>query len=92
MTDDAVERARDALETCRSLLVLTGAGISAESGVPTYRGPGGKYERDPTLKSVLSAENLRARPEEVWEHVNEVRIIVSQARPNAARTGDTHSG
>jgi len=84
MTDDAVGRAREALGACRSLLVLTGAGISAESGVPTYRGPGGKYEQDSGLKSKLTAESLRARPEEVWNHVNEVRTTVSRARPNAA--------
>jgi len=35
--DAAVARARDAVAAARSLLVLTGAGISAESGIPAFR-------------------------------------------------------
>ena len=84
MTEDSIRQARAVLEACRSLLVLTGAGISAESGVPTYRGPGGKYEKDTTLPSKLTAANLKARPEQVWEHVNRSRITVSKAEPNEA--------
>ena len=34
------------LRQCRSLLFVTGAGVSADSGVPTYRGIGGLYEVD----------------------------------------------
>jgi len=35
--DEALVRARDALSAARSIVVLTGAGISAESGIPTFR-------------------------------------------------------
>ena len=38
----------DALRGCRRVLVVTGAGMSAESGLPTYRGIGGLYEGDGT--------------------------------------------
>ena len=40
MSLDAV---RDLIAPARSIVVLTGAGISAESGVPTFRGPGGLW-------------------------------------------------
>ena len=40
---DDIARARSLLEDARSILVLTGAGISAESGVPTFRGKGGLW-------------------------------------------------
>ena len=43
MTAD-VERARGLLAEAKRIVVLTGAGISAESGVPTFRGPGGLWK------------------------------------------------
>lgn len=86
MNDASPELVRAAriLARSRSLLVLTGAGISAESGVPTYRGPGGLYERDPSLLSRLTAEGFRREPRAVWEHVDEIRRVVAGVSPNRA--------
>jgi len=36
---------RELVRQCKSLVVLTGAGVSAESGVPTFRGAGGYWRR-----------------------------------------------
>ena len=54
------------LRQCRRLLFITGAGISADSGLPTYRGIGGLYERDLTeggipIESALSGRILPRR-------------------------------
>jgi len=49
-----------------SLLVITGAGISAESGLRTYRGKQGLYEEWLELTAVLSAEGLARQPAAVW--------------------------
>lgn len=79
-----VHQAAEILSQSRSLLVLTGAGVSAESGIPTYRGPGGIYEETPSLTSTLTADNLREKPDEVWKHIDSLRQLVSRSRPNRA--------
>jgi NAD-dependent deacetylase len=63
------------------VIVLTGAGISAESGVPTFRGKGGLWEKyDPT--EVATAEALRSRPHKVWEMHDALRQVLAGCKPN----------
>lgn len=65
------------------VLVITGAGISAESGIPTFRGPGGHWRNlDPTKLATEAA--FRADPELVWEWYRERRQNIRHAQPNAA--------
>ena len=71
------------LGKARRLLVLTGAGVSAESGMPTYRGPEGIYTKDPDAPVVLSAEGLADDPDRVWQHVDAMRIQAKAAEPNS---------
>ena len=60
------EAARMWVRASRSLCVLTGAGVSAESGVPTFRGPEGLWKRrDPISLAILEA--FAQDPKEVWE-------------------------
>jgi NAD-dependent deacetylase len=65
------------------LCVLTGAGMSAESGIPTFRdaltGHWAKF--DPM--ALASAEGFRAHPQRVWDWYAERRAGVLQAQPNA---------
>lgn len=82
--DTAISLAAEILRATRSLLVLTGAGISAESGLPTYRGPGGLYETSPELPAVLCAEGLAANRLRLWQYISEFRGLVAKAQPNAA--------
>ncbi|VGO16687.1 NAD-dependent protein deacylase [Pontiella desulfatans] len=79
-----IEHCTDILEKTRGLLVISGAGISAESGIPTYRGPGGIYENNPGLPPMLSAEGLAKDPDRIWNHFNELRTLVAGAQPNPA--------
>jgi NAD-dependent deacetylase len=83
-SDDQLNQAALSLKSAQSLLVLTGSGISAESGIRTYRGPGGVYETDPSLPGILQADSLRDRPNDVWAYVDSVRQTVADAEPNAA--------
>ena len=56
-----IDRVADLLGDCRSLLFITGAGISADSGLPTYRGIGGLYDVDRPRTAVPSRRSSRAR-------------------------------
>jgi NAD-dependent deacetylase len=65
------------------ITVLTGAGVSAASGVPTFRGPGGLW-RDYPPEQLATAEAFRRDPRLVWEWYNWRREVVSKCEPNAA--------
>ena len=59
--DQVIEQAGALLRRARRVLVITGAGISADSGLPTYRGIGGLYESDLTEDALPIEEALSAR-------------------------------
>ncbi len=63
------------------LLVLTGAGVSAESGVPTFRGIDGLWRTFP-VEQVASPEGFDADPALVWEFYSERRARAHQVLPN----------
>lgn len=65
------------LRQARRILFITGAGISADSGLPTYRGIGGLYDGqftndDLPIETVLSGDMLRQRPELTWKYILEI--------------------
>jgi NAD-dependent deacetylase len=62
--------------------VLTGAGISAESGVPTFRGDGGLW-REFKPEDLATPEAFARDPRLVWEWYNWRRELIAKARPNA---------
>src|SRR4029453_10927407 len=68
-----------------ALLVLTGAGVSAESGLPTYRGSGGLW-RSHAFERLASPEGFHADPALVWRFYSERREAALQARPNAGHS------
>lgn len=73
----AISRVVELLGDARSLLFITGAGVSAESGLPTYRGIGGLYEGDTTeeglpIEEVLSGAMMRRRPELTWKYLAQI--------------------
>lgn len=75
------------LHRSRSLLFITGAGISAESGIPTYRGIGGLYNVDTTeegvsIEEALSASMLAENPALTWKYLAQIGMAVQGARHN----------
>jgi NAD-dependent protein deacetylase/lipoamidase len=65
------------------VLVLTGAGVSAESGIPTFRGKDGYWRNlDPT--KLATPEAFARDPQLVWDWYRERRERIRNARPNAA--------
>ena len=79
----SLEEARAAIADAPSLAVLTGAGVSAESGIPTFRGPGGLW-RDYKPEDLATPEAFARDPKLVWEWYNWRRELVARAEPNAA--------
>ena len=67
----------------KKLVVSTGAGVSAESGISTFRDAGGLWENYPVMQ-VASAEGFRRDPELVHEFYNARRRDLLKAEPNAA--------
>jgi NAD-dependent deacetylase len=82
MADD-VEYARELLEQATSVAVLTGAGISAESGIPTFRDAlTGLWEKF-RPEELATPEAFEANPRLVWEWYAWRRALVLKALPNA---------
>lgn len=74
---------RDRLRQARTVTVLTGAGISADSGVPTFRGTDGLWKN--FRPEELATPDAFARdPKLVWEWYNWRRELLSTTTPNAA--------
>lgn len=71
------------------ILFITGAGISADSGLPTYRGIGGLYharltEEGLTIEEALSGEMMIRRPEISWKYIAQIEANCRGAEPNIA--------
>lgn len=75
--------ARTLLADAHSVLVLTGAGVSAESGVPTFRGSGGLWKHHWAEELATSAAFVRD-PRLVWEWYAWRRTLVASCAPNKA--------
>jgi len=84
MDDAAVSQARGWIADARQIFVLTGAGVSAESGVPTFRDAlTGLWSRfDP--EELATEEAYRRQPALVWQWYQHRRELVSVAKPNPA--------
>jgi NAD-dependent deacetylase len=65
-----------------NIVVFTGAGISVASGLPTYRGVGGIWERD-DVETHATAAALAADPHRVWAFFTQARRQIAEAKPSA---------
>lgn len=71
----------EVLAKANYLAVLTGAGISAESGIKTFRDPDGLWAKFNPME-LASIEGFMSNPQRVWEWYQYRREIVNRARPN----------
>lgn len=78
-----LDNVRDLLESASLVTALTGAGISSESGIPTFRGPEGLWNTY-RAEDLATPEAFSHDPELVWRWYDWRREIVRRARPNAA--------
>lgn len=77
MNEKVVER----LAQAKSLLVITGAGISAESGIPTFRGADGLW-KNYRAEELATLDAFERDPETVWQWYDWRRSIIGKAEPN----------
>lgn len=80
---ETLNAARERIANARRVAVLTGAGISAESGVPTFRGPDGLW-RNFRAEELATPEAFARDPKLVWEWYDWRRALVAKCAPNAA--------
>jgi NAD-dependent deacetylase len=88
---ETMDRVVDHLGRVRSILFVTGAGMSADSGLPTYRGVGGLYNRGETeegfaIEELLSGEMFSQRPEWTWKYLRQIEQACRGAKLNRGHT------
>lgn len=84
MTDPRqIAQVKDRLAQAQSVAFVTGAGISADSGVPTFRGPEGLW-RDFRPEELASPDAFERDPRLVWEWYNWRRELIATKAPNPA--------
>ena len=79
----AIDRIVDELTKARSVTVLTGAGVSAASGVPTFRGAAGLWKSH-RAESLATPEAFARNPQLVWEWYQWRRQLIADCEPNPA--------
>jgi len=90
MTDqELVQDLARRIERDPSILFVTGAGVSADSGLPTYRGVGGLYENAGVdegmpIEEALSGPMFRRNPDLVWKYIRQIEAASRGAKPNRA--------
>jgi NAD-dependent deacetylase len=83
-THDAQAVARQLVDRCSSIVVLTGAGISTDSGIPDFRGPNGLWTKNPAAEKASSLQHyLGDREVRVAAWQTRVASAAWLAKPNA---------
>ena len=78
---EKIAEARDVLSSATNIVVLTGAGISAESGIPTFRGEEGLWQNY-RPEELATPDAFWKDPKLVWEWYEWRRNIIKQVKPN----------
>ncbi|XP_011301423.1 NAD-dependent protein deacylase [Fopius arisanus] len=74
---------KESLANAKNILILTGSGISAESGIPTFRGAGG-FWRTYLAQSLATPHAFKSNPSLVWEFYEFRRNGAAKVQPNKA--------
>lgn len=77
------EKLAKKIKECKKIAVLTGAGISKESGIPTFRGEDGLWQKY-NPEELATPWAFKKDPKLVWEWYNYRREIIAKAKPNEA--------
>jgi len=89
MKNNLIDKVADLILKSERILIITGAGISADSGLPTYRGIGGLYngvltDEGFSIEEALSGSMMLSRPDITWKHLWQIGSACRNAKPNRA--------
>jgi NAD-dependent deacetylase len=87
--EEKLDRVAEILRRVESVLFITGAGISADSGLPTYRGIGGLYNDADTPEGIpievaLSGQMMASNPALTWKYIHQIESVCRGATFNRA--------
>ncbi len=81
--DELIRKAAEIIVKSHSLIALTGAGISVESGIPDFRSAGGLWDKyDPSVYAHI--DSFHRNPRMVWKMIFDMIDLTRNARPNSA--------
>lgn len=83
MSNSTIRQAAEALAQARSVAILTGAGVSAESGVATFRGTDGIWSKMKP-EELASFDAFLRNPALVWEWYLHRKKLITETKPNPA--------
>jgi NAD-dependent deacetylase len=84
VSDDGLDTIAAWIRAADAIVILTGAGISTDSGIPDFRGPNGVWTKNPAAEKTATLDHYLNDPEvrkQAWQ--NRLRSEIWQAKPNA---------
>ena len=78
--EETIERVRGWIEEAERVVVLTGAGISTDSGIPDFRGPQGVWTRNPEAEKMSTLQHYMSDPE-IRRHSWQMKLASAERRP-----------
>lgn len=87
---NGISEFKKSLNSAKNVVILSGAGLSAESGIPTFRGSDG-YWRKYRASSIATPEAFKSSPSLVWEFHHNRREAAAKAQPNTVSSPRTAS-
>lgn len=89
LMDHTLSAVADCILKAESILFIVGAGLSADSGLPTYRGVGGLFEgvltqEGITIEEAISKNMLQTRPEVTWKYLWQIGAACHRTKFNRA--------
>ncbi|AEA33464.1 SIR2 family NAD-dependent protein deacylase [Hippea maritima] len=80
---ERIKKAADKIKKAKRITILTGAGISKASGIPTFRGEDGLWGKY-SISEFATLEAFHKDPKKVWQWYNYRKKLIKQAEPNKA--------
>ncbi len=80
---EEIKKAKELIEKSEKIVILTGAGVSAESGIPTFRGSKGLWNNF-NVEELATLRGFLKNPKLVWQWYNERRKNILNSKPNLA--------
>lgn len=84
LVDAQIEAAAAALGKAKAVVVFTGAGVSAESGIPTFRSGENALWANADIEQFANPRGYRRRPRDAWQWYARRAYVAREAQPNAA--------